>query len=102
MPKATVEINSERYAKSVVFFVSCTAAKGGLTPFAVYMARDAKGTGAKLVTFEGVKPDGTPDKLEMLYSVTPAREAFTKEGEEQPQPAHQRRYGMAGRRLGAG
>ena len=84
MPKATVEIDSERYAKSVVFFMSCTAAKGGLTPFAVYMARDAKGTGAKQVAFEGLKPDGTPDKLEMLYSVTPAREAFTKEGEEHP------------------
>lgn len=84
MPKATVEIDSERYEKSVVFIVSCTAAKGGLTPFAVYVARDAKGAGAKLVTFEGVSPDGSPSKLEMLYSVTPAREAFTKEGDQQP------------------
>lgn len=84
MPKASVEFNSERYAKSVLFFVSCTAAKGGLTPFAVYMARDANGTAAKLVTFEGLKPDGTPDKLEMLYSVTPAREAYAKAGEERP------------------
>ena len=59
MPKATVEIDSERYAKSVVFFISCTAARGGLTPIAVYVARDAKGTGAKLVTFEGLAPDGS-------------------------------------------
>jgi hypothetical protein len=84
MPQATVEIDRERYAKSMIFFISCTAAKGGLTPFAVYTARDGKGTAARLVTFEGLKPDGTPDKLEMLYSVTPAREAFTREGDQQP------------------
>ena len=62
MPKATVEIDSERYEKSVVFIVSCTAAKGGLTPFAVYVARDAKGAGAKLVTFEGVLTGWQPVK----------------------------------------
>lgn len=84
MPKATVEIDLERYSKSTVFFVSCTAARGALTPSAVYVARDARGTGAKMVTFEGVAPDGSPSKLEMLYSVTPAREAFTKEGDQQP------------------
>ena len=84
MPKATVEIDTERYAKSVLFFISCTAARGGLTPSAVYVARDAKGTGAKLVTFEALASDGSASKLEMLYSVTPAREAFTKEGDQQP------------------
>ena len=84
MPKATVELDSERYAKSVLFFVSCTAMPGGLTPTAVYVARDAKGTGAKLVTFEGLGPDGAVDKLEMLYSVSLAREAFTKQGEPLP------------------
>ena len=84
MPNATVEIDSERYAKSTVFFISCTAARGGLTPTAVYVARDAKGSGAKLVTFEAMAPDGTPANLEMLYSVTPAWEAFTKEGDQQP------------------
>jgi hypothetical protein len=84
MPKATVEVDTERYAKSVVFFISCTAARGGLTPNAVYVARDAKGAGAKLVTFESLTPDGNASKLEMLYSVTPAREAFTKEGDQQP------------------
>jgi hypothetical protein len=84
MPKATVEIDTERYAKSTVFFISCTAARGGLTPSAVYVARDAKGTGAKLVTFESLAPDGSAAKLEMLYSVTPAREVFTKEGDQQP------------------
>ncbi len=84
MPNATVEIDSERYAKSVVFFISCTAMRGGLTPTAVYVARDTKGIGAKLVTFEALAPDGTPAKLEMLYSVRPAREAFTKDGDPQP------------------
>lgn len=84
MPNANVEIDSERYAKSVVFFISCTAMRGGLTPTAVYVARDAKGTGAKLVTFEALAPDGSVAKLEMLYSVTPAREAFTKDGDPQP------------------
>ena len=84
MPNANVEIDSERYAKSVVFFISCTAMRGGLTPTAIYVARDTKGTGAKLVTFEALAPDGGAAKLEMLYSVTPAREAFTKEGDPQP------------------
>ena len=101
MPKATVEIDTERYAKSVVFFISCTAARGGLTPSAVYVARDAKGAGAKLVTFESLAPDGSASKLEMLYSVTPAREAFTKEGDQQPARARARRNALAGRRLGA-
>jgi hypothetical protein len=84
MPKATVEIDTQRYAKSTVFFISCTAARGGLTPSAVYVARDAKGSGAKLVTFEALAPDGNPYKLDMLYSVAPAWEAFTKEGDQQP------------------
>jgi hypothetical protein len=84
MPKATVEIDSERYAKSTIFFVSCTAARGGLTPFAVYAARDAKGSGAKLITFEAPAADGATAQLEMLYSVAPAREAFTMEGDQQP------------------
>jgi len=34
--------------------------------------------------FEGLAPDGGASKLEMLYSVTPAREVFTKEGDQQP------------------
>jgi hypothetical protein len=84
MPKATVEIDSERYAKSTIFFVSCTAARGGLTPHAVYAARDAKASGAKHVIFEGLAADGTATQLEMLYSVAPAREAYTMEGDQQP------------------
>lgn len=84
MPKATVELDSERYGGSVVFFVSCTAMRGGLTPTAVYVARDAKGTAAKLVMFEGLGPDGATDKLDMLYSVTPAREVYTGADGSQP------------------
>lgn len=89
MPKATVDLDSERYARSVVFFVSCTAMRGGLTPTAVYVARDAKATGARLVTFESLGPDGAVDKLDMLYSVTPAREAYT--GTDDPLPNRQTR-----------
>jgi hypothetical protein len=84
MPQDKVELDSERYATSVVFFISCPAARGKLTPFAVYVARDVKGSGAKRVMFEALAPDGTAAKLETLYSVTPAREAFTKEGDSQP------------------
>jgi hypothetical protein len=85
MPKASVEFNSERYAKTTLFFVSCTAAPGALTPFAVYVAKDAKAKDAKLVTFEGLGPDGSPSKLDMLYSATPVREAYSKPGDETPQ-----------------
>jgi hypothetical protein len=84
MPGAQVELDRERYSKSTLFVISCTAARGALTPFAVYLAKDNKGTGAKPVAFEGLKPDGSPDKLEMLYSATPAREAITKEGDALP------------------
>ena len=34
--------------------------------------------------FEALAPDGGEAKLETLYSVTPAREAYTKEGDPQP------------------
>jgi hypothetical protein len=84
MPRATVEIDTERYAKSTIFLVSCTAQPGGLTPHAVYAARDAKGTGAKLITFEAPAADGTTKQLDMLYSVMPVREAFTMDGDPQP------------------
>lgn len=84
MPNAKVEFDSDRYAKSTVFVVSCTAARGALTPFAVYVAKDSKATDAKPVIFEGLKADGSPDKLEMLYSVTTARAAITKEGDKLP------------------
>ncbi len=101
MPKATVEIDTERYAKAMVFFISCTAARGGLTPSAVYVARDAKGTGAKLVTFEALAPDGSAVK---------ARDALF--GDAGPRGLHQGRRSaaararpgrnaVAGRRLGA-
>jgi hypothetical protein len=84
MPQDKVELDSERYAKSVVFFISCPAARGKLTPTAVYVARDAKGTAAKRVMFAALAPDGGEAKLETLYSVTPAREAYTKQGDPQP------------------
>jgi hypothetical protein len=82
MPNANVEFSVERYAKSTLFFVSCTAAPGGLTPFAVYVAKNAKATDAKLVTFEGLKPDGAPSQLEMLYSATPVREAYARSADD--------------------
>ncbi len=84
MPNAKVELSTERFAKSTLFFVSCTAAPGGLTPFAVYVAKNAKAADAKLVTFEGLKPDGTASQLDMLYSATPVRETFTGSGDEVP------------------
>lgn len=82
MPDTKVEFDSERYAKSVVFFISCPAARGALTPTAVYVALDVRGRGAKRVMFEALAPDGST--LETLYSVAPAREAFTKEGDPLP------------------
>jgi hypothetical protein len=79
-----VEMASEKYAKSVVFFVSCPAPRGALTPFAVYVARDARGSGAKRVKFEVPAPDGSMTTLDVVPSAIPAREAYSKP--EDPAP----------------
>jgi hypothetical protein len=74
-----LEISSERFSKSVVFFVSCPVARGALTQFAVYSARDGKGTGAKRVKFEvpGLS-GGDAITVETLPSAIAAREAYSK------------------------
>jgi hypothetical protein len=74
-----LEISSERFSKSVVFFVSCPVARGALTQFAVYSAKDGKGTGAKRVKFEvpGLN-GGDAITVETLPSAIAAREAYSK------------------------
>lgn len=80
-----VEMSQERFAKSVLFFVSCPAkARGGLQLEMVYVARDTKGTSAKRVTFEALAPDGSAAALEAVPSAIPARESFTSEDEGKP------------------
>ncbi len=80
-----VEMSQERFAKSVLFFVSCPAkARGGLQLTMVYAARDTKGTGAKRVTFEARAPDGSAATLEAVPSAIPARESVTKEEDGRP------------------
>ena len=79
---STVEWSQERYAKSVLFFVSCPAkVRGGFQLQAVYVARDAKAAGAKRVTFEVRGADGAPGTLDVVPSAIPARETFLKEGD---------------------
>lgn len=79
-----LEISSEKFAKFVVFFVSCPVARGALTQFAVYNTKDAKGTGAKRVKFEvpGLN-GGDAITVETLPSAIAAREAYTKAGDLQ-------------------
>ena len=79
-----LEISSEKFAKFVVFFVSCPVARGALTQFAVYNAKDAKGTGAKRVKFEAPGLNGGDAiTVETLPSAIAAREAYTKDGDIQ-------------------
>jgi hypothetical protein len=81
---ASVEVSQERYAKSFVFLVTCPAERGALTPIAAYVARDAKGQGAKRVTFETLATDGTPAANDTVLSAVVAREAYTEPGDNQP------------------
>lgn len=79
-----LEMSSEKFAKFVVFFVSCPVARGALTQFAVYNAKDAKGAGAKRVKFEvpGLN-GGDAITVETLPSAIAARQAYTKDGDIQ-------------------
>jgi hypothetical protein len=79
-----VDFGHESYGKSVVFFVSCPPVSGKLTPFVVYVAGDTKADDAKRVTFELLAADGTPASQDTIPSVVPARAAYTKPGEDQP------------------
>lgn len=81
---STIEMASEKYAKSVVFFVSCPAPRGALQTFAVYVARDARGTGARRVKFDLPAPDGSMGNVEVLPSAVPAREAYSKPDDPSP------------------
>jgi hypothetical protein len=73
-----------RYAKSTLFVVSCPAARGKLTPFAVYVAQNKIGKGAKRVTFEALAPDGGAATYETLFSVLPAMQAYSNAGDPMP------------------
>lgn len=79
-----LEISSEKFARSVVFFVSCPVARGALTQWAVYAAKDAKGSGARRLKFEvpGLN-GGDAITIETLPSAIAAREAYTKDGDIQ-------------------
>jgi hypothetical protein len=80
----SLEVAFEPYARLVVFFVTCPAPRGALTPYAVYVARDSKGTAAKRIKFEALAADGSTTTLDTLFSATPAREAYTKPDDPQP------------------
>ena len=81
-----VDLTQERYAKSVLFIVSCPGKERGAFQLqTIYVARDAKGTGAKRVTFEVPGADGANAALDALPSAIPAMETFRKEGD----PPHQ-------------
>jgi hypothetical protein len=80
-----VELSSERYAKSVLFFVSCPAQeRGGFEMQAVYVARDANARGAKRLTFEILAPDGSVTTTNALPSAIAARETYTKPEDTEP------------------
>ena len=66
------------------------------------MARDTKGAGAKLVTFEALAPDGSAAKLEMLLFGDAGARSLHQGGRSAATRARQERYAVAGRRLGAG
>jgi hypothetical protein len=80
-----VEVSQERYAKSVVFFVTCPAERGKLDPIAVYVARDVRGAAAKRVKFE-MPPgaEGAPAERDVVLSAVAAREAYTNPGDAVP------------------
>ncbi len=78
-----VEMLRERYAKSVLFFVSCPPKeRGGYQLQAVYVARDARGAGAKRVTFEMPPVDGNAVTADAIPSAIPARETYVEKVEE--------------------
>ena len=79
-----VDLGTVRYAKSVLFVVSCPAARGKLTPLWVYVAADSRGKAAKRIKFEALAPDGSATAVDELYSVAPAREAYTVTGDPMP------------------
>lgn len=79
-----VDFGSVHYAKSTLFVVSCPAARGKLTPFGVYVAADAGGRAAKRVIFEALALDGSATTFDTLFSVAPAREAFSETGDPVP------------------
>ncbi len=81
--KQEVDFSSERYAKSVLFFVTCPAARGALTPISVFVAKNTKAAGAKRVMFEILNPDGTPGTRDATFSAVPAREAYSKPDDKQ-------------------
>jgi hypothetical protein len=81
--KDRVSLVQETYAKSVLFFVSCPAKeRGGYELQAVYEARDAKGAGARRVTFEVPGADGAIASVDAIPSAIPAREAYFETVEE--------------------
>jgi hypothetical protein len=69
----------------VVFFVTCPAERGKLSPIAVYVARDVRGAAAKRVSFQ-VPPaaEGAPAERDVIYSAVAAREAYTNPGDSVP------------------
>lgn len=71
--KDTLEITLDRFAKSVVFLVTCPS-----TPedelMSVYVARDRKGTGARRVSFPVLGADGKEKSVEVIPSAASARE----------------------------
>jgi hypothetical protein len=83
-PGGNVELSAERYDKSVLFLVSCPAERGKLTPIAAYLARDAKGHGARRLSFELLGEDGAASATgDTVLSAVVAREAYTAPGDQQ-------------------
>lgn len=83
--RSSVELSQERYAKTVLFLLTCPAARGALTPIAVYVARDAQGRDAKRVRFEMLGSDGAASaSSETVPSAVLAREAYTEPGDLLP------------------
>jgi hypothetical protein len=81
---ANVEVSKEPYEKSFLFLVTCPAERGKLTPIAAYVARDAKGHGAKRLSFELLGEDGAASATgDTVLSAVVAREAFTAPGDPQ-------------------
>jgi len=82
---ANVEVSHERYAKSVVFFVTCPAERGKLNPIAVYTARDVRGTGAKRIKFEmPAVGEAAAEDRDVIFSAVAAREAYSNPGDSVP------------------
>jgi hypothetical protein len=72
-----IEILQEKYARSVVFVVTCPA-KDGQAQIAVYVARDKKARGARRVQLTVLTPDGKETTTKVVPSAMPVREAYTK------------------------